>query len=336
MTTATPPHPSSRAERWAAVAQSALLLEDLVRLGEVFSHPSVLPAVVVKGGALAFTLYPDPAMRPVSDIDLLVRKEDLPEALARLRAAGYQEQGQEMAPGLARILAHHFHLARETGRSFHLEVHWTLALSDHHRQAPDMDWFWAHTEPLRLPFPSPFLTLDPTAHLLYVAAHAMLYHGEAEADPKWVYDVHLLVEREGARIRWEELAEQAAAWRWTEAVLRALQRAAERFGTAIPPEALAALGAHRDETIADLLERKAVPRRKGETTWEKLSALDWTGRMALLRGLLFPSPAFVRWRYRPKPSWTWPLCYPYRWWDIFGEAVRLAGKALRHRLPLLR
>lgn len=321
-----------RTDRWIAAARSALLLNDLVRLGEVFSRPFVLPAVVVKGGALAFTLYPDPSLRPVSDIDLLVRKADLPEALARLRAAGYREWGQEMVPGSVQILGHHFRLARETGGAFHLEVHWTLARSDHDRQAPDMVWFWEHTEPLRLPVPTPFLTLDPTAHLLYLAAHAMLYHGEAEADPKWVYDVHLLVEKEGARIRWGELVEQAAACRWTEAVLRALQRAAERFGTPVPEEALAALKARRDESVSRMLERKAVPRRKGEKAWEKFSTLDWRGRVALLRGLLFPSPAFIRWRYRPNPAWTWPLYYPYRWWDILREAAHLAWRSLRNRL----
>lgn len=318
--------------RWAAVARSVILLDDLARLGEVFSRPSLLPAIVVKGGALAFTLYPDPSLRPVSDIDILVRKEDLPEVLARLRAAGYQEWGCEMAPGLTRILGHHFHLARETGGSFHLEVHWTLALSEHDRRAPDMAWFWEHTEPLRLPVLSPFLTLDPTAHLLYLAAHAMLYHGEAEADPKWMYDIHLLVEKEGRRIQWEEMAKQASTCGWTEAVLRALQRAAERFGTQVPGEALSVLEGRRDPAIADLLERKAARRRKGETAWERLVSLDWMARIALFRGLLFPSPAFIRWRYRPDPPWAWPFYYPYRWWDIFREAARLAWKALRRRL----
>lgn len=292
-------HPGERLppEIWAAAARTAVLLDDLARLGELLSRPHPLPAAVVKGAALAFTLYPDPALRPLSDIDILVRKEDIPEALARLRAAGYREQTPEMAPGLTRVLGHHFHLAGGREASFHLEVHWTLALSDHDRRAPDMAWFWAHTEPLRLPFPTPFLTLDPTAHLLYVAAHAMLHHGEARAHPRWVYDVHLLVEKEGARIRWEELAEQAAAWRWTEAVLRALQRAAERFGTSIPQEALATLGAHRDRAIADLLERKAARWGKGEDTWELFSSVDWTARIALLRSLFFPSGAFIRWYY---------------------------------------
>ncbi len=326
-------HPDDRPElsRWVAVAQSAILLDNLARLGEVFSRPSVLPIVVVKGGALAFTLYPDPALRPVSDIDILVRREHIPEVLTRLRAAGYRKWGQEMAPGLNQILGHHLRLARETGGSFHLEVHWTLALSDHDRQVPDMAWFWAHTEPLRLPFPNPFLTLDPTAHLLYLAAHAMLHHGEAAADPKWVYDILLLVGKEGARIRWEELAEQAAACRWTEAVLRALQRASGYSRKSLPEGALPALGARRDPAVADLLERKATRRRKGETAWERFSSLNWRGRTALLRGLFFPSPTFVRWRYRPNPAWTWPLYYPYRWWDILQEAILLIGKVVRRR-----
>jgi hypothetical protein len=313
---------------WATAAMNALVLEELRRLDEIFSQPFTIPVMVLKGGALAFTLYSDSSLRPVSDLDLLVPKELLQEALARLKDAGYSPVAEEMAPGLNLLLDHHFDLMRE-GLPFGIEVHWTLTLSEHERYHLDMAWFWEHAEPLRLPFPNHFLTLDPTAHLLYIAAHTMLQHGEAQMDPKWLYDLHLLVEKEGERIDWEELARQAAASRWSEAVLRALRRCVELLGTQVPEEAFHLLEEGRDRTVAKLLERKAKPRRKGEKAWEKLHSLDWTGRLGLLRGLLFPSPAFVRWRYRPNPSWTWPFFYPYRWFDILREGFYLAIRAIR-------
>jgi len=318
---------------WATAAANLLVLEELKRLDEVFSQPYSIPVAVLKGGALAFTLYPDSSLRPVSDLDLLVPKEFLPEALARLKDAGYSPWAEEMAPGLNLLLGHHFDLKKE-GLPFCLELHWTLSLSEHERYPLDMTWFWRHVEPLKLPFPNHFLTLDPTAHLLYIAAHALLQHGEAELDPKWLYDLHLLVEKERERIDWEELAKQAAASRWSEAVLRALRRCAELLGTRIPEEAFSLLEEGRDKAIAKLLEEKAQPRRKGEKAWEKLNSLDWVGKLGLLRGLLLPSPAFVRWRYRPNPSWTWPLFYPYRWFDILREGFFLAIRAIKARIHL--
>ncbi len=317
---------------WATAAMNALVLEELKRLDEIFSRPFSVPVMVLKGGALAFTLYPDPSLRPISDLDLLVPKEFLQEALARLTGAGYSPWAEEMAPGLNLLLGHHFDLKKE-GLPFYLELHWTLTLSEHERYPLDMAWFWEHAEPLQLPFPTHFLTLDPTAHLLYIAAHALLQHGEAEMDPKWLYDLHLLVEKEGERIDWEELAKQAATSRWSEAVLRALKRCTELLGTQVPEKAFLLLEQGRDEGTAKLLERKAHPRRKGEKAWEKLLSLDWTGKLGLLRGLLLPSPTFVRWRYRPNPSWTWPLFYPYRWFDILREGVYLAIRAVKARIP---
>lgn len=68
--------------RWHTVAVNSLVLEELKRLGETFSRPPSIPVVVLKGGALAFTLYPDASWRPLTDIDLLVPEEWLEDALA--------------------------------------------------------------------------------------------------------------------------------------------------------------------------------------------------------------------------------------------------------------
>ena len=47
-----------------------------------------IPVIVVKGGALAHLLYPDPALRPMSDLDLLVDTSDLDRAAGVLRELG--------------------------------------------------------------------------------------------------------------------------------------------------------------------------------------------------------------------------------------------------------
>ena len=47
------------------------------------------PTIVLKGAALAEDVYPSPGLRPMSDVDLLVRKDDLPRADKRLKSLGY-------------------------------------------------------------------------------------------------------------------------------------------------------------------------------------------------------------------------------------------------------
>jgi hypothetical protein len=46
------------------------------------------PALLVKGAALALTVYPSPASRPMQDVDLLVRRADRDRVVAALVAAG--------------------------------------------------------------------------------------------------------------------------------------------------------------------------------------------------------------------------------------------------------
>jgi hypothetical protein len=48
---------------------------------------------------------------------------------------------------------------------------------------------------------------------------------------------------------------------------------------------------------------------------------NWRRRLQFRRGVLFPTPAYLRRRYRPRPPWLWPLCYAWRWLDAGRDAM---------------
>lgn len=328
--------------RYATAARNQLLYRELTHAVRVFSEPPAIPAVLLKGAALALTLYPDPALRPMSDLDVLVRADRIDQAVARLEADGYREHRRAMAPDLDQLVGHHVHL--RSGRAFPiaLEVHWTLASSEGAVHAPEMVWFWEQAEPFQRPgapasasssSPSPSaaaLTLAPTAHLLYLAAHLALYHGAARAQLLWFYDIHLLVEREAERIDWEELIQRARQFRWSAALGAALEGTRRRFGTGLPPGVAAELRGHGDGQIAWLVRRRAARLQTRATNlFSRVASLGWPGRLRLIRSVVLPSPAYVRWRYEPQPSWLWPLCYPYRWLDIVQEGISTLWRAIR-------
>ena len=58
------------------------------------------------------------------------------------------------------------------------------------------------------------------------------------------------------------------------------------------------------------------------STWRNLDARD---RLGQLRGIFFPRPAYLRWRYHPKPEWLWPLWYVKRWWDLLADSVQVTN-----------
>ncbi len=61
----------------------------LCRLLETLERQGIRP-LVLKGLALAWQAYPDPALRPVSDIDLFLRQEEVHPAIQALQQAGYR------------------------------------------------------------------------------------------------------------------------------------------------------------------------------------------------------------------------------------------------------
>lgn len=62
-----------------------------------------VPFLVLKGAALAHLVYSDPRLRPMRDVDLLVRRADAGRALDVLRGCGF-------GPGGAAVPARHHHL----------------------------------------------------------------------------------------------------------------------------------------------------------------------------------------------------------------------------------
>ena len=63
------------------------LLEEIL---EQFDRQQLTP-MLLKGAALSFTLYPEPALRPMRDIDILFRREEAGQAQEMLRAAGFMQ-----------------------------------------------------------------------------------------------------------------------------------------------------------------------------------------------------------------------------------------------------
>jgi len=318
-------------------ARNMLLYQELASILEALKGAEV-PVVVLKGAALAATLYPSIGLRPMGDIDLLVPQARLPEALACLKALGYSELIPPMAPGLNRVVGRHVGLDGDKDIPLHVEIHWTLAAGEHDRYAPSMAWFWQQTEEWKLEgggwkgesilhSPSSAFQLTPTAHLLYLAAHLALQHGGAQAQPIWFYDIDLLARRRGDRLDWDELLRRAQEFRWAAALHAALQGAQDRFGTPLPQGFLDALAETYDRRAARLVERKANPlQTRALRVRNVMAALDWQARLRLALAIALPSPAYMRWRYKPRPKWLWPLCYLCRWLDILREGLSTALK----------
>lgn len=316
----------------AAIARQLLFEKELRRVAQALTAlPGRPPILLLKGAALAATLYPDPALRPLTDLDLLLPRHALDAAAEALRALGYQEAFPSLAPGADHEMHHHLHLHGGPRARIAVELHWSLIAGAADWRAPSLTWFWEQTEPFP-PYPE-LRMLTPTAHLLYLSAHLMLQHGAAQARLLWFYDLHLLLTQEAERLDWEALLARARAYRWAPALRAALMEVHARFGTPLPPGVLDTLAHHEDPRALRFVRRRASPlQTRATATLDKIRALNWSARLRWTWRLLCPSSAYMRWRYAPHPEWLWPVYYPYRWLDMLWEGGRTLYRAIRAQI----
>lgn len=301
--------------------------------------PVTAPLMLLKGAALAHALYPHPALRLMSDLDILVHPEQMNQAVRQLTASGYDTIAPSRGPILEQTFELHAILSGRRPSMVHVEIHYSLVVAQNHPCAPDLNWFWAQTELLpQCDLSGPgILWLSPTAQLLYLAAHLMLQHGEAEMTMIKCYDLHALIARYNTQIDWDCLAQRANEWGWTPALAAALQAIMLRFQTPLPAGYLASLQSARQhqEVASAVAQRADIASLTNVHRWQaKVKMMSWPQKWAVLREAAIPSPAYMRWRYQLHPSWLWPLAYLVRWADALREIGHLVylwlGKVKSH------
>ncbi len=310
--------PALRKAYYESAARNVLLLDALEELTTGLASRGVRP-VLLKGADFATRLYPSAALRPMSDLDLWVAPEEVNRAESVLASLRYRPAVPEMTPGLARAIRHARLYVSETRGDVAVDLHWSLVGHDTDRRAPSLDWFRSRSVASRSS------RLDSTGSLLYLAAHMKLQHYDERLPLIWLADFYLLAARPDVDFR--ALFDAARSFGWDRALAGTAAEVETRLEVALPPP------------LADYARAvsMAIPNRKGgpERGWNELKTLSFRGRAALLKAYLFPSPSYVRFRYRPRPGWAWPLCYPLRWARLLASAAALAARPRRCR-PLLR
>ena len=129
-----------------------------------------IPFVALKGAALGAALYAAPALRPMTDVDLLVAPADKERSLVTLAAAGFRRPPAELEAFWADAF-YNLPLDAPPGQAGKLELHWSIAQEGRH--APDVEGILARARVVesaagRLPIPAPVdLLLHQSLHLSY-------------------------------------------------------------------------------------------------------------------------------------------------------------------------
>ena len=212
----------------ANAVRSQLLSQELAQLLIRLSDAGI-PAIPLKGVALAESLYGDPATRVSTDIDLLVPPPRVDEALELIRAAGYPDVFDDaFFRKLDVRYGRHYSLRRNyNGCSTDVELHWRLIQHSSQDQDAVAD-LWAEAQ-LSLCFGAPAHRLSPEWQFLYLAIHAA-DHGWKGL--KWLVDLHHLSTTSPPD--WQRVKEKAEQLGLDHVVRLTLMACSRLLGTPLP------------------------------------------------------------------------------------------------------
>jgi len=270
--------------------------------------------VLIKGAALAATVYPEPWARHVHAIDLLIDAADwrtLRELLPKLRfTAGSNGPDAE----------HH-----QTYR------HWTgLALGVHSRAfyLPYFELPRAAVErrTTKLDLQGVAVrTLSPEDSLVHLCGHAM--YARSRPNQRWVCDAVLLI-RKYSRLDWSLVADTAEEARTLPALSVQLDWLAQTF---CPIPAASTVGMRQRATRVAAANREAIFVSLLHTTQSRrrtLAALSGALRAQLqfLRFSLMPSSRYMRWNCNASSAWRLAMAYADRPRRLALRIARLGGR----------
>ncbi len=250
-----------------------------------------IPAIVLKGAAMIALVYQRLALRPMSDLDVLVRRVDFERAGELLRAAGFSPHDED-ATNKTQTIRTQVAWVRETPASLAIELHWHLIDSGYYVRHIPIEWFWDHTIDVHLRSRR-IRVFAPEAQLLHLASHLELHH--AGAGVWWLYDIAALIHKLGAALDWDVVVDTAQRFEWGQSLRVALERAQATFGAPVPERVTARLAGIRvtrhERIVRTLVEPSAHLAAFLFDGWEQGS---WHARARYLWRSLFPSAEFMR------------------------------------------
>jgi hypothetical protein len=243
------------------------LLDDVLPVLRALREADV-PVVLCKGLALAATVYPSLALRPIGDVDLLVGPDALARAGAVLRDGGWRPVEPRAASAMPHL--HSFGFAHSGGAS--IDLHATALYECAHRGFDD--GFWKRRVPLAVR-DLEASTLAACDHLLLLCVHGLRFSRQPAVH--WLADAALLLRTAGDTLDWSVLLEETRRRQLEAPVLAALEL----------------LRAELDAPVPEVVHRTLTP---GARRWPQRLELR-----ARTRPPTLPGGLFLHWRDYRRP-----------------------------------
>lgn len=212
--------------------QNRLMAQELVRLLHLLESRAI-PALPLKGPALAQTVYEDLGLREFADLDILLRAADVPQAQQVLTEAGYRPECAMDEEVLRTVMSSgaHYHLAfAHPESSIVVELHWKTDALFPVESATATPW-WTRSPDVDLAG-AKVRSFGDRELLLALCVHGSKHYWSSLG---WLVDVAELV-RAQPRLDWAWVMAQAEQLGCKRRVAVGLDLARELLAAPLPPQ----------------------------------------------------------------------------------------------------
>ncbi len=216
--------------------QNKTTFKKLSELLEEFNKVGI-KVILLKGSHLAPLVYQDIGLRPMADIDLMVKKEDLIQAEKIMSELGYLFKGNKSQEWI-RENKHHINYIY-TEKDIMVEIHWHIASKDHPLRIRILDTgiierWWKRAQAIDF-LGSKALILCPEDLLCHLCLHFFKHRSmsgsfNSKGAFKQLYDIFQTLKHYRDEINWGRLKSEAEQYRVDHLIYMTLFIVMEIFG----------------------------------------------------------------------------------------------------------
>jgi hypothetical protein len=262
-------------------------------------YESEIEVTLLKGAQLSRMDYPHFSLRPMEDIDLLVKRSSQSSVIKLMLEMGFNlyETSQTCDKFFIRQTSEG--RKKKIHKPIFIEVHSNLQVPIRLNRSfsVDIDEFWNGTQ-MKTTAGFRFLELCPTHNLIYLCTHLSEHHFSRLI---WAYDIALLIHRHREEIDWEKLGDLCGRFKTRSPLYHSLSLCQELFQISIPKKVLKRLSPSwgRRKMGEFLIRRNLLfPQsriiRFNQFLIKALSIDNW---MEAILWFLFPTRDWIRQQY---------------------------------------
>jgi hypothetical protein len=300
---------------YRTMSRSMVLYEHFRKITAALSAHNI-PLIALKGIYLSEWLYEDIGLRQMSDIDILVKKEDGEKCLAVLAELGYRPESDEAESELEKKLdlIHYSPMVMNgVAVEVHIKLHQRIEKYD-----LNVERLWENAIPVTINGNEVF-TLAANDLLIYICIHLHRHFHQGHVQFTSFSDITNLLEKYAGTFDWDGFIATCREYRCEEVVFTYIVLA-NKYMHANVPEGIIQKYSHFLSKNDELLFCKYLNGYVGFTSgmpkhFGNLYYLDSFGDKArYVWEILFPTKAFMVAKFNIKRPFLLPFYYPYRYY----------------------